>query len=96
MYHTMLELQDNQDFQLQKTNCPLSVYISLEQAKNKTGMIKRGLKEPITEDIEESQYLNTIEDRETSELIHVANNMIETTNVLDSIEQAGWDMGKDL
>lgn len=75
--------------------CPLSVSISLERAKNRSEMIKRGLKEPITEDVEDSQYLDTIEDQDTLELIHVSNNMIETTNVLDSMEQAGLDMGKE-
>lgn len=76
-------------------NCPSSVNISLERIKNRIEMRKKGYTEPISEEIEESQYLDSDIDDEIRDLVNLANNLMEQTNMFESLEQAGFDIGKN-
>ena len=76
-------------------HCPVSVNIALERAKNRIEMRKKGYKEPIAEEVEESQFLNSDIDEETRELVNVANNLSEQTNMFESVEQKGFDIGRE-
>ena len=76
-------------------HCPVSVNIALERAKNKIEMRKKGYKEPIAEEVEESQFLNSDIDEETRDLVNLANNMSEQTNMFESLELKGFDIGRE-
>jgi hypothetical protein len=76
-------------------NCPSSVNISLERIKNRIEMRKKGYTEPISEEIEESQYLDSDIDDEIRDLVNLANNLMEQTNMFESLEQVGFDIGKN-
>ncbi len=58
-------------------------------------MRKKGYKEPIAEEIEESQLMNSDIDEETRELVNLANNLLEQTNMFESLEQKGFDIGRE-
>jgi hypothetical protein len=58
-------------------------------------MCKKGCTEPIAEEIEESQCLDSDVDDETRDLVNLANNLMEQTIMFESLEQAGFDIGKN-
>ena len=89
---TILELF--KDF-LESSHCPLSVLISLERAKNRNEMRKKGISEPISEDILESQHVYSDIDEETKDLVNIANNLLERSSISDSLENEGFDIGRD-
>ncbi len=76
-------------------NCPSSVNISLERIKNRIEMRKKGCTEPIAEEIEESQCLDSDVDDEIRDFLNLVNSLMEQTNMFESIEQAGFDIGKN-
>ena len=76
-------------------HCPISVNIALERAKHKIEMRKKGFKEPIGEEIEESQNIDSDLDQETKDLVNLANNLSEQSNIFDSLEQQGLDIGRE-
>jgi DNA-directed RNA polymerase specialized sigma subunit len=76
-------------------HCPISVNIALERAKHKKEMRKKGFKEPIGEEIEESQNIDSDLDQETKDLVNLANNLSEQSNIFDSLEQQGLDIGRE-
>lgn len=76
-------------------HCPVSVLIALERAKNRVEMKKKGYTEPTTEDIEESQLMDPVIDEETRDLVHLTNNLVERTNIFESLENSGFDIGRN-
>ncbi len=69
--------------------CPISVSIAIERAKNRLEMKQRGYSKPIAEQIEECQLTDTNIDEETKELVHIANNLSERTDIFESFENTG-------
>ncbi len=51
------------------------------------------MSEPVAQEVEELHSLYPNVDRETKVLVHVESNLIETTNMLETIEQSGFDIG---
>jgi hypothetical protein len=82
-----LELFD--DF-MKSEHCPLSIPIELEWAKNRIEMWKRGISEPTNDEITESHI-----DDETRELINIANNLVERSNLFETLENEGYDIGRN-
>jgi hypothetical protein len=78
---------------MRKSDCYLvSVSISLEWVK----MDMSCMSEPVAQEVEELHSLYPNVDRETKVLVHVESNLIETTNMLETIEQSGFDIGWQL
>jgi hypothetical protein len=89
---TTLELFD--DF-MKSEHCPLSIPIELERAKNRIEMRKRGISEPTNDEITESQELHCDIDDETRELINITNNLVERSNIFETLENEGFDIGRN-
>lgn len=51
------------------------------------------MSEPVAQEVEELHPLYPNVDHETKVLVHVESNPIETTNMLETIEQSGFDIG---
>jgi hypothetical protein len=64
-------------------HCPLSVLISLERTKNRNEMRKNGISEPVSEDTLESQHVYSDIDEETKDLVNIANNLLEISNIYE-------------
>ncbi len=77
------------------SNCPSSVNISREGINNRIKMNKNGYTEHIAEDIEQSQFLDSDIYNETQDLVNLANTLMEQTNMFESLEQVGFDIGKN-
>jgi hypothetical protein len=98
-YNPLPEMNDTtilklfEDF-LKSTHCPLPVLISLERAKNRHEMRKKGINEPVSEDILESQHVYSDIDEDTKDLVNIANNLLEKHNIYESIENEGFDIGR--
>lgn len=54
------------------------------------------ISEPVAQEVEELHPLYPNVDHETKVLVHVESNLIETTNMLETIEQSGFDIGWQL
>jgi hypothetical protein len=58
-------------------------------------MKQRGYSEPIAEQIEECQLTDSNIDEETKELVHIVNNLSERTDIFESFENTGFDVGRN-
>ncbi len=77
------------------SNFPLSVDIPLERIKTRIEMHWKGYCATVIEEIEESWLLNSDIDDETQDLVNLASNLMEYTNIFEYLEQAGFDIGKN-
>lgn len=75
--------------------CPLSVNIALERVKNRKERQKRGYVEPTSEDVEVSQAIHPDMDNETKDVVNATNHLMDTTNVFASMEDDGFDIGRN-
>ena len=88
---TILELFE--DFK-KSPHCPLSVTISVERAKNRIELRKKGITEPVSDETIESQHIDSDIDDDTRALLNVANNILENQNIFQILENSGFDIGQ--
>jgi len=74
--------------------CPTSVSISIERAQNRVQNYQKGLKEPISEEITESQPVENYVNLDTQDLLKTTTNLRETTDIFETLEQQGLDIGR--
>jgi hypothetical protein len=75
--------------------CPTSVSISVKRAQNRIERLKRGIKEPISEEITESQPLEENVNEDVKIILQATTNINEMSNIFDKLEQQGLDIGKN-
>jgi hypothetical protein len=74
--------------------CPTSVSISIKRAENHTKNYRKGLKEPISEEIIDSQPIENNIDPDTQDLIKTTTNLRDTIDIFQKQEQEGLDIRK--
>jgi hypothetical protein len=79
---------------LNSDHCPLSVSISLERAKNRVEMRKKGIDEPISEEIIHLTQISENIDEDTKHLLCMVSNLLDSNNIFDSLENNGFDIGR--
>jgi len=80
---------------LNSDHCPLSVSISLERAKNRVEMRKKGIDEPISEEIIHPTQNSENIDEDTKHLLCIVSNLLDSNNIFDSSENDGFDIGRN-
>jgi hypothetical protein len=83
------------EFFLKSEQCPLSVKLNYERAKVTSDLLKRGIAETIAEEVESSAPYDGINDPDTIDILNTTENMAETTNTLENLENSGLNIGRN-
>ncbi len=87
-------IDEFQEF-LKTEQCPLPVKLNYERAKVNCDLLKRGIPEAVAEEIESSAPYDGLDDPDTIDILNTAENMVETTNTLENLENSGLNIGRN-
>lgn len=79
---------------LKSSHCPLSVSISVERAKHKVEMRRKGIKEPTSDEPLEQMHNADNMDEDTEHLLCMVTNILESENIFECLENSGFDIGR--
>jgi len=73
---------------------PPSVYISIKRAQNRIENYQKGIKEPTSNEVVNSQPVQNNISTDIQDLLKTTTNLKDTTNIFEKLEQQGFDIGK--